>query len=167
MSYDPADPIDNVITAVNNLAAIAARTNSAYSHAQKNSMAYVILGKTGLNQQGLCKWLQSPLDIRTWEHSQIHFRNAHNLLRVTTEGTLRDSRFQQANMIQEVVAGVTEHLLSAPENTVSLPHNPPPPYQAANAVKQQNDLLPALIQQMAQMQSMMLDIQRTMQHSTS
>ena len=57
--------------------------------------------------------------------------------------------------------------MAAPENTTPLPNYHTPPSQTANAAQQQNDLLPALIQQMAQMQSMMLEMQRTMQHSTS
>ena len=80
-------------------------------------------------------------------------------MKVTTEGTLRDSRFHQANLVQQVVDGV-QHLLLAPEaEETEQPFAPVPappahyrpPVQAANAVQGSNDVIPALMSQMMQM----------------
>ena len=67
MQYDPATPVDNVFTAVDNLALIAYRAGSSYSIAQKNNITCVILNRSGLFQSSLEKRLQTPLETRTWE----------------------------------------------------------------------------------------------------
>ena len=93
LAYDPASPIDNVFTAVDNLSLIAYRAGSEYSHAHKTNMAYVVISKTGLYQSALSKWLQTAPATRTWDQFKTHFHTAYNLLKVTSEGTLRDSKF--------------------------------------------------------------------------
>jgi len=165
MSYDPASPIDNVFSAVDNLSLVAYRAGSEYSHAHKINMAYVIISHTGLYQSALQKWLQLPVQGRTWEMFKIHFRTAYNLLRVTTEGTLRDSKFHNANLVQQVIDGVHTLLLETdtapPVESSPEPIVPPPAplaYPMANAV--QSDSMPLLLQQMNQMQTMMMDLQR-------
>merc|ERR1719203_892245 len=105
LAYDPASPINNVFTAVDNLSLIAYRAGSEYSHAHKINMAYVIISKTGLYQSALSKWLQTAPATRTWDQFKTHFHTAYNLLKVTSEGTLRDSKFHQANIVQQVIDG--------------------------------------------------------------
>ena len=123
--YDPTTPVHNVFSTVDNLVLIAYRSGAEYSNALKNNLTYVIINRTGLFQSVLQKWLQTPLGTRTWDQFKIHFRLAHNLMKVTTEGTIRDSRFHQANLVQQVVDGV-QHLLLAPKEEVAQPLAPVP-----------------------------------------
>lgn len=57
LAYDPADPIDNVFTAIENVAKIAERAGLDYTHTHKNNMTYVILIKTGVYKSVLKSWL--------------------------------------------------------------------------------------------------------------
>ena len=85
------------------------------------------------------KWLQTPVHTRTWEAFKVHFRTAHNLMKVTTDGTLRDSKFHKANLVQQVVDGV-QHLLLQNDDEQVAPSTPSPPpmdtsfMHSANAV---------------------------------
>ena len=94
-------------------------------------------------------------------------------MKVTTEGILRDSMFQQANLVQQVVDGV-QHLLLTPEveeaeqplAPVPAPPAPyTPPVQAANTVQGSHDIIPVLTSQMMQIQTMILDMQRQLRVS--
>ena len=166
--YDPGDPIDNVFTTIENVATIAARAGSDYTHAHKNNMANVILNKTGLYKSGLKSWLQIPLPTHTWENFKTHFRSEHALLRVTSDGTLGESKLHQTNIVQQVLDGAHQLLLQDPApSTPKLPTLPAPepvqapqPVNMANAVQERNDIIPTLQPQMSQMQSAMLTIQR-------
>ena len=172
LTYDPADPIDDVFTAIENVATIAARAGSDYTHAHKNNLAYVILNKTGVYKSGLKSWLQTPLPSRTWENFKAHFRVEHNLLRVTNDGTLGESKLHQANLVQQVLEGVQHLLLQDPLPDPSAfptpaPALPPPaptpmptPTHSANAIQQTADILPTLLAQMSQMQTAMLTMQK-------
>ena len=82
------------------MATIAERTGTDYTHAHKNNLVYVILNKTGVYKSGLKSWLQTPLPSRTWENFKAHFRIEHNLLRVTNDGTLGESKLHQSNLVQ-------------------------------------------------------------------
>ena len=172
MQYDPGTPVDNVFTAVDNLALIAYRAGASYSTAQKNNITYVILNRTGLFQSALQKWLQTPLPTRTWEAFKVHFRTAHNLMKVTTDETLRDSKFHQANLVQQVVDGV-QHLLLQNDDDQAPPVMPvlsqvpsAPIMHLANAVQGSADVLPALLNQMMQMQNMMFEMQKQLKNTS-
>ena len=105
-------------------------------------------------------WLRSQIAQHTWDNFKSHFRDEHDILKVTTDRTLRDSRLHQANMVQQVVNGVTSTLLASQEPEPQA-YEPEPQTHAANAIQHSNDLLPSLIQQMQQMQLMMMEIQRS------
>ena len=165
LAYDPADPIDDVFTAIENVGTIAERAGTDYTHAHKNYLTYVILNKTGVYKSGLKSWLQTPLRSRTWENFKANFRVEHNLLRVTNDGTLGESKLHQTNLVQQVLEGVQHLLLQDPLPGTKAPPAPEPapvptPVHSANAVQQPTDLLPTLLAQMAQIQTNMLAMQR-------
>ena len=96
------------------------------------------------------------------------FRAEHALLRVTSVGTLGESKVHQENLVHQVLNEVHQLLLQDPApSTPTLPALPsleavqaPPPVHMANAAQQHTDILPTLLAQMSQMQSAMLTMQR-------
>ena len=86
------------------------------------------------------------------------------MLRMTSNLTVQQSSFHQANLVQQVVDGIQNMLhanLQQPPD--QLPELEEHCTHQANAVTN-NDILPSLVQQMAPMQSMMLQLQTQLQN---
>lgn len=174
MAWGPSQPIDNIFTAIDRLSDAAYRAGSEYSASQKNNMAQVILTRTGAFRTGLRNWLHLSIPMRTWEAFKTLFRTEQGLLEAVHEGTFQDSRIQQANLVQQVVDGVQSMLINTEPEPTNAPapreepsvHNPAPMVHSMNAVHN-NELLPSLMSQMAQMQSMMLTLQQQIQQQNT
>lgn len=111
--------------------------------------------------------------MRTWNAFKTHFRTKQSLLLAVNEDTLQDSRIQQANLVQQVVEGVQNMLINmkpeptpvpAPiEEPILQPTTPTPVVHSMNTV-QNNELIPNLLSQIAQIQNMMLILQQQIQN---
>ena len=150
MAWDPSQPIDNIFTAIDRLSDAAYRAGSEYSAAQKNNMAQVILTRTGAFRTGLRNWLHLPIPMRTWEAFKTHFRTEQGLLEAVHEETLQDSRLQQANLVQQVVDGVQNMLISTEPEPAPAPaqrENPVTPMVHTMNAVHNNELIPNLMAQ--------------------
>lgn len=114
--------------------------------------------------------------MRTWNAFKTHFRTKQSLLLAVNEDTLQDSRIQQANLVQQVVEGVQNMLINmkpeptpvpAPiEEPILQPTTPTPVVHSMNTV-QNNELIPNLLSQIAQIQNMMLILQQQIQNQAT
>ena len=105
--------------------------------------------RTGVFQSAIEAWILRPDHTKTWVLFQEHFTAAQTMLRMTSNLTVQQSSFHQANLVQQVVDGI-QNMLHA--NLQQPPDQLPEPEEhhthQANAVTN-NDILPSLVQQMA------------------
>ena len=156
--YNPADPIINLYNILQNFFDCTEHQGLPYSEQQKVQVGYNIMQRTGVFQNAIEAWILRPEHTKSWVLFQEHFTAAQSLLRMTSNLTVQHSSFHQANIVQQVVDGV-QHMLST---TLQPPPDhatePDEPYvHQANAATN-NDILPSLVQQMAQMKNMMLQL---------
>ena len=110
MVYDPITPIDNVFTAVQDLADMAAMAGVPYSVMQTVNMAYRVINNTRKFSSYISKWNRKPPMERNWMNFKTFFRAAHEELKETTDLTAQETPFQ-ANVIKEIVQGIKDELL--------------------------------------------------------
>jgi hypothetical protein len=176
--YNPAMPIDTIFNSIVELSELRNAANIPYSEQQKITIGYNILNCSGRFVQDIRDWKRlAPAD-KTWTNFKLHFCRAHEELRKTSNETL--SSLQQAHIAQQVIEGI-QNLMppfeSPPEEPSETlpPVNPPPPPAtpvppvppAALAVTDKNAILPSLMQQMASMQTMMMNMQTGMLNNCS
>ena len=176
--YNPALPIDVIFNKIIALSELAEAANIPYSQQQKITIAYNILNRSGRFVSDIKEWKRKPAIERTWINLKTHFRRAHDELRETSNDTLQ--AMQHANIAQQVIEGIG-HLIPPtstnepppPTSTPTVPTNlsPAPPSATDTIVSpltntgtafystEQNMIIPSLIQQMTQMQSMMMNMQ--------
>ena len=162
MFNDPAHPIDVIFNKVEDLSNLSSAARANFTEQQLINIAYVIINKTGKYQQYIREWSRLPADQQTWAHFKTQFRQAHQELKESGDLTVRDSQFQSANIVQDVIDGV-QAVLQAPD------HNEPPPeviqHMANNAANTQ--LMPQLMDQMAQLIQQMNSMQQQLDSQSS
>ena len=162
MFYDPAHPIDVIFNKVEDLSDLSAAARADFTEQQLINIAYVIITKTGKYQHYIREWSRLQPAQQSWANFKTQFRQAHQELKESGDLEVRESQFQSANIVQEVIDGV-QSVLQAPEN------NEPPPeilhHMANNAANTQ--LMPQLINQMAQLMQQMNSIQHQLNAQAS
>ena len=58
----------------------------------------------------ICEWNRIQQNQRTWDAFQTHFSQAHRELRESGKLEIRDTPFNTANIVQEVIEGVQQVL---------------------------------------------------------
>ena len=157
--YNPALPIDTVFNAIIEVSELAEAAGIPYSEQQQITMCYNVLNRSGRMTQDIKEWNRRPALLKTWVEFRNFFRRVHAELRETESDTLQT--MQHANIARQVIEGIA-HLI--PPQAEEVPTEEPivPDTPAAFAVTEENVILPSLIQQMTQMQTMMLNMQQNM-----
>jgi hypothetical protein len=160
MTYDPNQPIDNIFTAVDELADFAELARNNITQRQCVSRAYLILNKSGKLKEAIREWNRKPTGNQNWINFKVHFRQAHNEYRETSNMTLEQAEREQNNaqLVQQIMEGVQSALPSSHSSV-----NEELTEEVANVATQvnhQSQIIPHLIQQMQQMQTMMQQLQQ-------
>ena len=146
-SFDPNLPIVLLYNKIDDLMDLANAAGSPYSAQQIINLAYILLNKTGKFTTRIREWNRIPQAQRTWDAFQMHFSQAHRELRESGELEIRETPFNTANIVQEVIEGVQQVLQPAMEAS----------YEAENAdvLHHTNAATPAPSQQTALMEQML------------
>ncbi len=158
MHYEISHPIDIIFNKVEDLNDLSIAAHADYTEPQLINIAYVIINATGKYQHYIRDWSRLPPAQKNWASFKTHFRQAHQELRETGDLQVRDTSFNSANLVQDVIDGVQHALQAADPPDSSTPDviN----HLANNAAQQQ--LMPQLMQQMMLMMEQMNSLQRQM-----
>ncbi len=77
MVYYPANPINGIFTAIDELVHYVDAAGSPYTQAQIINKAYIILNETDYFQRWILDWNTKPAVQKTWTNFKIHFLEAH------------------------------------------------------------------------------------------
>ena len=134
-TFDPVMPVDCVFTLVEDLAVLADAGKAPFSPEQIINFAYNVINKTRKFGNDVKLWNRFAAPNKTWISFKIHFRQAQEELRET--GDLRlDEHFHHANLVQDIVSGLSNVLRSPGLDDSSIsesivdsihPHQPPSP----------------------------------------
>ena len=89
---------------------LANAAGSPYSTQQVINLGYILLNKCGKFGTGVREWNHIPQDQRTWDAFQTLFSQAHRKLRESGELEIRETPFNTAKFVQEVIKGVQQVL---------------------------------------------------------
>ena len=106
MFYDPTHPIDVIFNKVEDLSNLAAAARADYTERQLINISYVIINTTGKYQPYIREWSRLTQDQHAWANFKTHFRRAHQELKEAGDLKIRDTQFNSANIVQEVIDGV-------------------------------------------------------------
>ena len=123
---------------------------SPYTAQHVINLGYVLINKCGKFGTGIREWNRIPQDQRTWDAFQTHFSQAHCKLRESGKLEIRETPFDTANFVQEIVEGVQQVLQPAFQASYEaeaddLQHQA---NLASSAPTQQTDLLHRMMQMM-------------------
>ena len=160
MFYDPTHPVDVIFNKVEDLSDLSVAARADFTEQQLINIAYVIINNTGKYQPYIREWSRLPPAQKTWTHFKTHFRQAHQELKEAGDLQIRDTQFNSANLVQDVINGV---------QTALHPPEPEPPqaflqHMANNAAQQQ--MMPQMMEQMMHLLQQMSVMQQQM-HSQS
>ena len=165
MFYDPTHPIDVIFNKVEDLSDLSVAARADFSEQQLINIAHVIINSTGKYQPYIREWSRLPNDQKTWPHFKTHFRQAHQELKEAGYLQVRDTQFNSANLVQDVIKGM-KSALQQPEVEPS----PEIIQQLANNASQQQLMPQMMAQMMAQMMQMlqqMSTIQQQLQSNST
>ena len=162
MFYDPMHPVDVVFNKVEDLSDLSVAARADLSEQQLINIAYVILNNTGKYQIYIREWSRLPPDQKPWAHFKTQFRQAHQELKEAGDLQVRETQFNSANLVQEVIDGVQSALQpqeSNDETSEVLQH-------MANSAAQQQ-VVPQLMAQMVDLLQKMTVMQQKMSDQQS
>ena len=146
MTFDPTEPVDAIFTEIEDFADIADTINDPISTIQKCKLAYVVLQNTKRFKSGLWEWDRKPLQEKTWDNFQSHFREVQRQLRrtgnLTVEQTMDNE--QLINMVSSEIVQKVQQALDVNQQQVNDENLPPVP----DPSKPTEELLMALTQKM-------------------
>mmetsp|Transcript_6930 Transcript_6930/g.10558 ORF Transcript_6930/g.10558 Transcript_6930/m.10558 type:complete len:357 (-) Transcript_6930:60-1130(-) len=140
-TFDPVQPVGTVYTLVENLTVLAEAGRAPYSPQQVTTFAYNVLLKTRKFSNDIKNWNRLPPLQKVWIAFKQHFQDAQEELRETGELRL-DETFHYANLVRDIVSGLSNDLQSPRLDNISLSdtiadsfrlplvqshHSPPPP----------------------------------------
>jgi hypothetical protein len=164
--YNPALPIDVIFNAVVDVSELAEAANIPYTEQQQITMCYNILNRSGRVTQDIKEWNRRPAHLKNWTEFKTYFRRVHSELRETESETLQN--MQHANIARQVIEGIS-HLIPQVEEPPPAPPAPAPPPPAPTPTPApsalsvtESAIIPSLIQQMNQMQTLMMSMQQGM-----
>jgi hypothetical protein len=165
MTYDPSQPIDNIFTAVNELADFAELARNNITQRQCVSRAYLILNKSGKLKEAITEWNHKTTANQNWINFKVHFRQAHNEYRETSNMTLEQAEREQNNaqLVQQIMEGGVQNALP-PASSTSTDELTEEVANVATQVNHQSQVIPHLIQQMQQMQTLTQQLQQQPPH---
>ena len=110
MFYDPMHPVDVIFKKVEDLSNLSIAARADFSEQQLINIAYFILNNMGKYQIYIHKWSRLQADQKTWANFKTQFRQAHQELKEAEDLQVRDTQFNSANRVQEVINGVQSAL---------------------------------------------------------
>ena len=164
MYYDITHPIDVIFNKVEDLNDLSIAARADYSEQQLINIAYVIINNTAKYQHYIRDWSRLPPIQKTWGNFKTHFRRAHQELKETGDLQVRDTTFDSANLVRDVIDGVQLALH---------PPDEPQPDESPHLVQQfannaaQAQLMPQLMAQMVQMMEQMSTMQQKLSSQQS
>ena len=110
MQFVPQEPIDTLVTEIDNLADIAEIAGSTITDFQCLDIGYIVLQGCKQYKTGLKEWNERPVVDRTWNNFKIHFCNVQIALCKTGELTIDEglNPSEIVNMVSEGVRVVLE-----------------------------------------------------------
>jgi hypothetical protein len=157
--YTSHKPIDTIFNAVIELSELAEAGNNPFTPQQQITICYNILNRSGRMVQDIKEWNRRPAHLKDWTNFKTFFRRVHTEIRETTNETME--QMQQANIARQVIDGI-RHLIPEPEEEATEIEEAQETPASALGVTDSNAILPSLISQMTQMQTMMLNMQNNM-----
>ena len=112
MHFSPTEPIDTLITEIDDLADIAELAGSPITDRQRVDMGYIILQRCKPFKTGLREWNAFQPGNRTWVNFKQHFSDIQIALRKTGEISIEEglNHASVVNMVTEGVrAALAEH----------------------------------------------------------
>ena len=126
--FDLVQPIDTVFAMIETLQLLAEHGNAPFTTFQTINFAYNIVNKTRKFKQEIKMWNRRPAIQKTWLNFKQQFRLAQKELRETDDLRL-DEQFQHANLVQDIVSGLSEVLGNTDDSTMTetvVPNYSPP-----------------------------------------
>jgi type II secretory pathway component PulJ len=165
-TYNTQYPIDTVFNAVEDYVDFAELGSQPLTQRQIIAKAYVILNKTRRFRNDITEWNRRPEVDKTWVNFKTHFRRAHQEFRETTDVTLEESdlRRNNANLVQQVVAGIQDAMVS--ETPPTNDPNAEIIAQMANSATRSSEVQQQLQTQLQQMQQAMGLLQTQLSNQT-
>ena len=90
MQFSPSEPVDTLITEIDDLADIVDLSGSPITHRQLADIGYIVLQQCKPFKTGLCEWNPLPNANNTWDHFKTHFQDVQIALRKTGEISIED-----------------------------------------------------------------------------
>lgn len=165
MIYDPTHPVDIIFNRLEDLLDLSVAAHADYSAPQLINIAYVLLNRTGKYQLYIRDWLRTPQVNKTWANFKTTFRQAYQELKEAGDLEIRETSFNSANLVKDVVEGVQTALASDIQDPGEHDTSEMLSHLANNAAQQQ--LLPQMMAQMIQMMEQMSTIQHQLASSTA
>jgi hypothetical protein len=95
-AYDPAQPIEQLFSQIEDAMDFADAGRSPYTAAQVVTNAYSLIFNTGLFNESCREWRRRPEAEKTWTNFKTQFAEAHQDLRIT-QNTTQGAGFHNAN----------------------------------------------------------------------
>ena len=163
MFYDPTHHIKVIFNKVEDLSDLAATAQAGYTKQQLINISYVIINNTRKYQTHIQEWSKLPQDQHTWANFKTHFHRAHQELKEAGDLRIRETQFNSANIVQEVIDGV-QSVLKPPEPAPDAA-NDIINHMANNAAQQQ--MVPQIMNQMVQIIQQMSTVPQQIQQQAS
>ena len=143
--FDPVQPIDTVFALIETLKLLAEHGKAPFTSFQIINFAYNIVNKTHKFKSDIKMWNLRPANQKTWLNFKLQFRQAQKELRETDDLRL-DEHFQHANLVQDIVLGLSEVLGNTDKSTMTetMVPNYSPPYVAPPQFDQFGTYIPPL-----------------------
>ena len=107
--FDPIEPVDTLFMQIETLSVLADAGHSPFTPQQIVNFAYNAILKTRKFSSDIIKWNRLAAVNKTWIQFKVTFRQAQKELKET--GDLRlDAQFQHANLVQDIVSGLSNAL---------------------------------------------------------
>ena len=163
MYYDPIYPVDVIFNKVEDLSDLSIAARADFLEHQLITIACVILINTGKYQTCIREWSRLQPNQKIWANFKTEFHQAHKELKEVGDLQLRETQFNSANLVQEVIDGVQSALQpqDLPPDSTNKSIQP-----MANSAAQQQ-VMPQLMSQMVDLLQKMSTMQQKMQNQQS
>ena len=162
MVYDPQHPIDGVFTAIDDLMTFAEAAQTPYTQPQSINLAYRILNRTGLFQRWIIIWNEKPQVQKTWTNFKLHFREAHQQLKETTNLQAQNSPYH-ANALREIVEELKAEIQATHQINSAMDSDHQPPSTTSISEGSTDSSISALQSEVASLKDYIHNIQQTYQ----
>ena len=102
-SYDLATPVDSIFNRIKAFQDLCILTENQKTDRQLIQLAYLVFNKNKAFMDSLKTWNARLLPPKTFANFKLHMYEEHHALRQVGALSIRDSKFSQANMIQQLM----------------------------------------------------------------